>query len=75
LSSFSLQKGKTASFESATGEIVLVIEGDVLASAGVNELELHRGEAAFITNHQAVKLKALSKTYVFRASVPVHSGE
>ena len=75
LSSFLLQKGKAASFESATGEIVLVIEGDVLASAGVNELELHRGEAAFITNHQAVKLKALSKTYVFRASVPVHSGE
>ena len=75
LSSFSLQKGKSASFESVTGEIVLVIEGDVSVTAGMDEIELHRGEAAFITNHQAVNVKALSKTYLFRASVPVHSGE
>jgi len=75
LSSFSLQKEKSASFESSTGEIVLVIEGDVFVTAGMDEIELHRGEAAFITHHQAVNLKALSKTYLFRASVPVHSGE
>ena len=75
LSSFSLQKGKTSSFESATGEIILVINGDVSITTGVNELELHQGEAAFITNHQSVNLNAISKTYLFRASVPVHSGE
>jgi len=75
LSSFSLQKGKSTSFESSTGEIVLVVDGDVGVSAGMNELELHRGEAAFITNHQLVHLNAISKTHLFRASVPVHSGE
>ena len=66
---------QTSSFESATGEIILVINGDVSITAGVNELELHQGEAAFITNHQSVNLNAISKTYLFRASVPVHSGE
>jgi len=75
LSSFSLERGMTSSFESASGEIVLVINGDVLLSNGVTELELHQGEAAFIINHQVIKLKASSKTYLFRASVPVHSGE
>jgi mannose-6-phosphate isomerase class I len=52
-----------------------VIDGDVSMSAGTNELQLHQGEAAFITNHQSVNLNAVSKTYLFRASVPVHSGE
>jgi mannose-6-phosphate isomerase len=75
LSCFSIPEGKIASFESVTGEIILVIDGDVSAGTGFNELELHRGEAAFITNHQAVNLKAISKTYLFRASVPVHGGE
>jgi mannose-6-phosphate isomerase len=75
LSCFSIPKGKAASFDSATGEIILVIDGEVSVSAGTNELELRRGEAAFITNHQTVNLKAITKTYLFRASVPVHSGE
>jgi mannose-6-phosphate isomerase len=75
LSSFSLEKEKTSSFESATGEIVLVINGDVSITTGANELKLHQGEAAFITNHQSVNLNAISKTYLFRASVPVHNRE
>jgi mannose-6-phosphate isomerase len=75
LSSFSLPKGKTSSFESTTGEIILVISGDVSITTGLNELELHQGEAAFITNHQSVDLNAISKAYLFRASVPVHRGE
>jgi mannose-6-phosphate isomerase len=75
LSSFSLPKGKNSSFESASAEIVLVIDGHVLVNSGVNELELHQGEAAFIPNRQSVTLKAISKSYLFRASVPVHSGE
>jgi mannose-6-phosphate isomerase class I len=56
-------------------EIVLVINGDVSIIAGADTLELHQGEASFITNHQSVSLNAISKTYLFRASVPVHSGE
>jgi len=53
----------------------LVINGDVSIIAGADTLELHQGEAGFITNHQSVSLNAISKTYLFRASVPVHSGE
>jgi len=75
LSCFSLEKDKSSSFKSATGEIILVINGDVLVTTGADALELHQGEAAFITNHQAINLNAISKTYLFRASVPVHSGE
>jgi mannose-6-phosphate isomerase len=75
LSSLSLQKGNSSSFESLTAEILLVINGDVLVTTGISELELRQGEAALITNHQSVNLKAVSKTYLFRASVPVHSSE
>ncbi len=75
LSSFLLDEGEASLFESVSGEIVLVINGNVLIDNGKSELELHQGEAAFVINHQTVKLKALSKTYLFRASVPVHIGE
>lgn len=72
LSYFDLQKGTTSSFDSATGEIILVLDGDVSINADTDQLELHKGEAAFIISHQHISLKAISKTYVFRASVPVH---
>ncbi len=75
LSTFSLPKGRNCPFESASAEIVLVISGDVLISAGETELGLHQGEAAFIPYRQSVNLKTISNTYLFRASVPVHSGE
>ena len=75
LSSFSLQNGKSSSFESATGEILLIINGNVLITTGMGELELGQGEAAFVLNHQCVTLKTRSQAYLFRASVPVHSGE
>ncbi|HEV8283420.1 MAG TPA: mannose-6-phosphate isomerase, class I [Chitinophagaceae bacterium] len=75
LSRFQLKKADTGSFQSATGEILLVLEGTVLISSGVNKLELERGEAAFITSYQHVSLEALAETVLFRASVPVHSSD
>jgi mannose-6-phosphate isomerase len=73
LSCFDLEKQSTVSFESVTGEIVLVLDGDISINAEASELELHKGEAAFVTSHQHISLKAISKAYVFRASVPVHA--
>jgi mannose-6-phosphate isomerase class I len=67
-----LQKESTSSFESATSEILLIIDGNVAINTGTNELEFHKGDVAFITSHQHVSLKAAAKTYLFRASVPVH---
>ena len=75
LSRFNLEPGQEAAFKSVSGEILFVIEGQIVVRSNDNELELSKGEAAFITSHQDVALKALSNSEVYRASVPVHSGE
>lgn len=75
LSRFHLKKGETASFQTVTGEIGLVMEGDVILESGTNQLKLHKGEAAFIMNHQKIILQALSDAELYKASVPVHSSE
>ncbi len=75
LSRFELKKNDASSFESVTGEILLVINGNLLISSDTDQLELNKGEAAFIINHQQITLNALSNTDVYRASVPVHSSE
>jgi mannose-6-phosphate isomerase len=75
LTRFELNKGEMAKFESVTGEIVLVMEGNITVRANEDELDLARGEAAFIISHQPVSLTALSKADVYRASVPVHTSE
>ena len=75
LSRFQLKRDDTASFQSLTGEIVLVISGSVLFESGTAGLELSKGNAAFIIAHQKVNIKALSDADVYRASVPVHSND
>jgi mannose-6-phosphate isomerase len=75
LSHFELKKDENSTFESVTGEILLVIEGNLLISSGVDKLELGKGEAAFIISHQHVSLKALSNVVLYKASVPVHSSD
>jgi mannose-6-phosphate isomerase len=72
LSRIELEPGQTTSFHSVTGEMLLVIEGAVSLN---DQITLNRGESAFIESHQQPTIKALSKAGVFRASVPVHSGE
>jgi mannose-6-phosphate isomerase len=75
LSRLQLKKAEAASFQSLSGEIELVISGIVLLEAETAQLELQKGEAAFIIAHQKVNIKALSDADVYRASVPVHINE
>jgi mannose-6-phosphate isomerase len=75
LTRFQLSKEDSATFESVTGEILLVMDGDVVVRSDEGELQLSKGEAAFIISHQHVSIKALSEADLYRASVPVHSSE
>jgi mannose-6-phosphate isomerase len=75
LSRFELKKGNTPAFGSVSGEILLVLDGNVLISSDKKQLELRTGEAVFIVTRQQISLKALSDAQLYRASVPVHSSE
>jgi mannose-6-phosphate isomerase len=75
LSHFQLKRSDAASFDSATGEILLLVNGNVSVSSAHDQLELSGGEAAFITSHQHISLKCLGDAELFRASAPVHSIE
>ena len=75
LTKFTLKAGQSTGFESVTGEIILVMEGTVLLGPGKQELELSKGEAAFVLSHQPVTIKTITGGGVYRASVPVHSSE
>jgi mannose-6-phosphate isomerase len=75
LSRFELKQDSSSSFDSVTGEIILMMKGSILVSSETNQIELHEGEAAFIISHQKINLKAFSDSDLFRATVPVHSSE
>jgi mannose-6-phosphate isomerase len=75
LSRFGLTRDTEHFFDSVTGEIVLVIEGRVEMRSGKNVLTLSAGDAAFISSHHHISIKALANTEIYRASVPVHTGE
>jgi len=75
LSSFELRENDSVNFQSVSAEIVLVIEGSLHISSLTSELVLNRGEAAFVTTHQNITIRTSSACHLFRASVPVHSGE
>jgi mannose-6-phosphate isomerase len=75
LSRFELKENMTSSFVTATGEILLMIDGTILISSGNDQLELRRGEAAFLISHQQISLTALADVHLYRASVPVHAAE
>lgn len=70
LSRFKLNTGTEAAFESVTGEILLVMGGNAVIRSNEDELELSKGEAAFIISHQHVSIKALTDTDLYRASAP-----
>lgn len=74
LSCFKIKQNAHASFESATGEILLIISGKVLISSAKEHIELKKGESAFIASHQKISLEGLPDAEIFKASVPVHKG-
>lgn len=82
LSSFELNAGENASFNTDTADIVLVTEGRLqleCENRGQNtseekdtcQLQLSKGEAAVVFVARPVKLHALAATTAFRATVPV----
>jgi mannose-6-phosphate isomerase len=75
LSHFEFKKGDNSILDSATAEILLVIDGNLSIASGVDKLELNKGEAAFIISGQQVILNVLSETDLYRASVPAHHTE
>ncbi len=75
LSRFGLYKEDSSTFVSATGEIILAMEGKLLISSDTNQLEIDKGEAAFIISHRKISLTALSHSSMYRASVPVHNND
>jgi mannose-6-phosphate isomerase len=75
LSRFILKKNDACTFESASGETLLVLEGSISISSENHHLLLERGEAAFILSHHRVSVKCLADAEIYRASVPVYSGE
>lgn len=75
LSRFILKKDVACTFESVSGETLLVLEGSVSITSEKDDLSLMRGEAAFIISHRQVSLKCLADAEVYRASVPVPISE
>lgn len=75
LSRFTSKKNSICSFESVTGEILLLIDGTVSMRSDGIELSLNKGEAAFVLSHHPVSLHFLSDAELYRASVPMHSSE
>ena len=75
LSRFILKNGDVCTFESTSGETLLVLDGSVSITSEKDQLSLRRGEAAFIISHRDVSVKCVANAEVYRASVPVHISE
>ena len=76
LSVFHLGKNEKVSINAATTEILLLTEGSVKLTDGVNELVLEKGHpSAIIFPGGKVQCTALQNAVLFRASVPLHISE
>jgi len=72
LSMFQLPAGQSASFKTATADIMILISGSAILESGDETLQLNAGESAVMFAGQAVNLRAVTDAEAFRASVPVH---
>jgi mannose-6-phosphate isomerase len=71
LSSFTLQKGETASFTSSTAEIMLLVKGVVNVNDEKSSIELKIGQpSGIVFPGDEVKLTAQEDALVFKATVP-----
>jgi mannose-6-phosphate isomerase len=73
LSSFELPGGQENSFETATADIILLVNGLLQLECGGETLALKTGESAVILPGQPVNMRSLDDALLFRASVPVHN--
>ena len=76
LGCFELAAGQQNTFQSSTADILLLTEGEVEVSCDDQRLQLRAGEpAALVLPGAAIILRAIRKSLVFRATVPVHTRE
>ena len=76
LGCFVLEAGKKAQFTAITAEMLLLTEGMVEISAGDEVVRLQPGTpSAIALPGNTVHIHALERSAVYRASVPIHSGE
>jgi mannose-6-phosphate isomerase len=68
LSHFDLKKNEHRSFYSETGEIVLVLEGDIRVSCEEEQLSLKKGESFFVASDCDVVLEAAVNSELYKAS-------
>lgn len=53
-----------------TGQILLLVEGEVMISEGSKELKLRKGDAIFISAGSNYKMNSPSKVVIYKASTP-----
>ncbi|HEX7905195.1 MAG TPA: mannose-6-phosphate isomerase, class I [Chitinophagaceae bacterium] len=76
LSCIQLDKGITYTITSSTAEIFILTKGKASLSATANLIELYPGNpAAIVFAGVQAQLTGIENTTVFRATVPIHSGE
>jgi mannose-6-phosphate isomerase len=74
VSSFELNAGESASFDTETADILLVTDGNVELECAGQKMELEKGESAVVFGARPALLQATQPSVAFRATVPVHNG-
>ena len=76
LGAYELEPGKEAGFTASTAEMLLLTEGKLEIAGGDETILLQPGSpAALALPGHPVRLRAMEKTTVYRASVPIHNRE
>jgi mannose-6-phosphate isomerase len=76
LSVFELKAGQSISFSPVTAEILLVTDGEVIADNSSVKVKLHAGKpSGIVFPGQSIHLHTPTEATVYRASVPIHTGE
>ncbi len=72
LTGYFLKKNESVIRQSATTEIILVLEGEIQLKEGKHELVLKTGESAVIFCNSIIKIKAHNQSQCYLASAPVN---
>lgn len=72
LTRIELNRSDNIDYQSKAVEIILLITGKILLS-GDERMDLQAGDAVIILPGETYKLRAIDKTLIYKASVPVHS--
>ena len=70
LHEYQLQTGQEVTIESRTGEMWILLEGQINLGADVQGLQLEKGRALFVEADKKVSVTAVKPSILFRATVP-----